>query len=107
MLLIDTPTVEVDGIYRELLRIPTLGLGIYQHAAGTDVPQNPHTEDEVYHVIEGMGRVRVGETDAEVASGTVVYVPAGVAHHFHSVTRDLRVLVFFAPAEYSRSAATD
>jgi hypothetical protein len=28
-------------------------------------------------------------------------VPPGVAHHFHSITAELRLLVVFAPAESS------
>jgi hypothetical protein len=34
-----------------------------------------------------------------------VYVAAGVEHRFEPVTEDLTVLVFFAPAEYTRRAA--
>ncbi|MFN3326393.1 MAG: cupin domain-containing protein, partial [Bryobacteraceae bacterium] len=44
-------------------------------------------------------RVAVDGADHSVSGGTVVYVPAGVPHQFHSVVEDLRVLVFFAPAE--------
>ncbi len=105
MHVVDTSTIEVAGIYREFLRAPDLSAGIYLHPAGADVPQNPHTEDEVYYVIEGDGSIRIGETDHAAAPGVLAYVPAGVAHHFHSVTRDLRVLVFFAPAEYSKASA--
>ena len=38
-------------------------------------------------------------TDHAVTSGSVAFVPAGAAHHFHTVTEELRVLVLFAPAE--------
>jgi mannose-6-phosphate isomerase-like protein (cupin superfamily) len=34
-----------------------------------------------------------------VTPGTAVFVPAGVEHHFHSITAELQVLVIFAPAE--------
>jgi hypothetical protein len=33
----------------------------------------------------------------------VVFVEAGVKHYFHSITEDLMILVFFAPAEYSQA----
>ncbi|HEX9132852.1 MAG TPA: hypothetical protein VF844_11230 [Ktedonobacteraceae bacterium] len=36
-----------------------------------------------------------------LAAGTLVYVKANVEHRFHTITEDLRVLVFFAPAEYT------
>ena len=35
----------------------------------------------------------------QVARGSVIYVPAGVAHKFHHITEDLRVLVVFSPPE--------
>jgi mannose-6-phosphate isomerase-like protein (cupin superfamily) len=69
--------------------------------AGARDPQEPHTEDEVYHVVGGKGRIRVGEEDRTVEAGTVVFVEAGVDHRFHSIEEDLTVLVFFAPAEGS------
>jgi hypothetical protein len=36
-----------------------------------------------------------------------VYVAAGVDHRFHDIAEDLALLVFFAPAEYSRSQPLD
>ena len=35
--------------------------------------------------------------------GSVIYVPKHVEHKFHSIVEDMTLLVFFAPAEYSRS----
>lgn len=35
----------------------------------------------------------------QVGRGSVVYVPAGVAHKFHHITEDLRVMVVFSPPE--------
>jgi mannose-6-phosphate isomerase-like protein (cupin superfamily) len=40
-----------------------------------------------------------------VKPGSVVYVGARVAHLFHSVEEDLRVLVFWAPPSGSRGGA--
>lgn len=91
-------------VYREFLRVPALSLGLYHHQAGASVPQQPHTEDEVYFVLSGRGVIDVAGADQPVANGSVVYVPAGVAHHFHSVTEPLQVLVIFAPAEGTRPA---
>jgi mannose-6-phosphate isomerase-like protein (cupin superfamily) len=71
--------------------------------AGAKDPQQPHTEDEVYHVVSGKGRIQVGAEDRAVEAGTVVFVEARVEHRFHSIEEDLTVLVFFAPAEGSRN----
>lgn len=85
--------------YLEFLRVPALSAGIYVLPAGGADPQRPHREDEVYYVTAGRGAIRVGAEDRAVEPGTIVYVPAGVDHRFHSITDELRVLVLFAPAE--------
>lgn len=81
--------------------MPSLSMGLYALPAGGVDPQQPHTEDEVYYVVSGRATIRVGEEDRPVESGSVVFVEARVEHRFHTITEDLTVLVFFAPAEYS------
>jgi mannose-6-phosphate isomerase-like protein (cupin superfamily) len=89
--------------YLEFLRVPSMSLGIYALPAGAVDTQQPHTEDEVYYVVSGRGQIRVREADRAVQAGSVVFVEAGVKHYFHSITEDLTILVFFAPAEYTLS----
>ena len=90
--------------YLEFIRAASLSVGLYVLSAGATDNQRPHDEDEVYHVVDGRARIRVGEEDRAVGPGTVVFVGAGVEHRFHSIEEDLTVLVFFAPAEYARAA---
>jgi mannose-6-phosphate isomerase-like protein (cupin superfamily) len=85
--------------YQEFYRIPSLSAGLYVVPAGATDPQRPHAEDEAYVVVSGRATVRVGDEDRAVQPGTVVFVKAGVEHRFHSVTEELTLLVFFAPAE--------
>lgn len=92
--------------YLEFLRVPALSAGLYVLPAGGVDPQQPHTEDEVYYVVSGRGAVRVGAEDRAVAAGSIVFVYAGVEHRFHSIEEELAILVFFAPAEYSRAPGT-
>ena len=87
--------------YLEFLRMPSLSMGLYELAAGSDDPQQPHTEDEIYYVVSGDAMIRVGDEDQQVSAGSIIYVPANVEHHFHTITTDLSVLVMFAPAEYA------
>ena len=63
--------------------------------------QSPHTEDEIYHVVEGRARITVGAEVRPVGPGSVVYVATAVPHHFHDITEKLTILVVFAPAEGS------
>jgi mannose-6-phosphate isomerase-like protein (cupin superfamily) len=85
--------------YLEFLRVPSMSLGIYALPAGGVDPQKPHKEDEVYYVLQGRGMIRVGTEDRAVEPGSLVLVAANVEHRFHSITEDLSLLVFFAPAE--------
>lgn len=85
--------------YLEFLRVPALSAGIYELAAGAADPQQPHTEDEVYYVIRGLATVWVGGEERTVQPGSTIFVAAGVEHRFHTITEDLTLLVFFAPAE--------
>lgn len=93
--------------YYEFLRVPDLSAGLYRLPAGGTDPQQPHTEDEVYYVVSGRGRIRVGAEDRLVMGGSVVYVAKSVEHRFHSIEEDLTLLVFFAPAEYSMARRSD
>lgn len=90
-----------DGPYLEFVRRPALSVGVYVLAAGAVDRQQPHQEDEVYHVVEGRGRITVGDETRAVEPGSVLYVAATVPHRFHDIEEELRILVFFAPAEGS------
>src|SRR5579862_4857373 len=83
----------------EHLRAPDLSVGTYSIPSGGIDTQEPHTEDEVYVVVRGRGKLETPTATAEVAPGTTIYVPAGESHRFVDIVDDLVVLVLFAPAE--------
>ncbi|WP_029391211.1 cupin domain-containing protein [Streptomyces xiaopingdaonensis] len=87
------------GAYLRFLHERNMSVGLYALDAGEPDPQQPHRQDEVYFVASGRASVTVGEETTHVARGSVVYVPAGVAHKFHHISEDLRVLVVFSPPE--------
>lgn len=89
--------------YLEFLRVPAISAGLYTLAAGAIDTQEPHTEDEVYYVIGGRATFRAGTEERAVQAGSIIYVKAHVEHRFHSISEDLRVLVIFAPAEYTNA----
>ncbi|MGH2752611.1 MAG: cupin domain-containing protein [Actinomycetota bacterium] len=88
----------------EHLRVSDLSVGTYSIPAGGVDDQTPHTEDEIYVVARGRARLESDDGSAEVGPGSVLYVPAAQRHRFVDVTADLAVIVFFAPAEYSRGS---
>lgn len=92
---------DSNKLYLEFLKIPDLSVGLYILSAGGTDPQSPHTEDEVYYVVSGRGKIKVADEDRDVQAGSIIYVSKNVEHRFHSVEEELRVIVFFAPAEYS------
>ena len=64
---------------------------------GSD-PQQPHTRDELYVVVEGRGEFACGAERHAFAPGDVLFVPAGVEHRFENFTDDLVVwVVFYGP----------
>lgn len=95
---------ESGELYLEFLNCSTMSVGVYSLAAHSTDPQQPHTEDEIYYVLDGRGKIRVDDDDLDVKPGSVIFVAAGQDHKFHSITEDLRLLVVFAPA---RGTGTD
>lgn len=92
---------QAGELYHEFLRSKSVSVGLYVLRSGAADPQQPHTEDEVYYVVEGRGVIRVGDEDRPVAEGSIIYVERGVEHRFHSITEDLTILVFFVPPRRS------
>ena len=88
--------------YLEFLKEDSLSMGLYVLPAGGSDGQSPHTEDEVYYVVSGRGMFFHAGENVVAQPGSILYVAAHVEHRFHSITEDLKVLVFFAPAEYSK-----
>lgn len=89
MNVLDNASLQSPKIYEEFLRVPVLSLGLCKHGVGEDVPQQPHGEDEAFFVASGRGTIAGNGIGHPVASGSVVYVPKEVAHHFHSMTGPL------------------
>jgi len=85
--------------YFELIRVPAMSAGLYVLQPGEPDQQKPHQEDELYYVVGGRATIRVADEDRPVVPGSVIFVGAGVEHHFHSIQAELQVLVVFAPAE--------
>src|SRR2546428_5983761 len=85
--------------YFEFLRVPALSAGLYVLPSGGADPQSPHKQDEMYYVIRGGARMRIGSENQEVRAGSIIFVAAKGRHRFYEIQEELAVLVFFAPAE--------
>jgi quercetin dioxygenase-like cupin family protein len=93
--------------WREFLRVPTLSMGLYRLKAGQADEQQPHTEDEVYVVMQGRASFRAGGRTQPAVPGSVIYVERGLEHRFVDIVEDLAVLVLFAPPEGSLQQRKD
>lgn len=88
---------DEDELFVEFLRRDSMSLEVYRLEAGATDPQDPHTEDEVYYVVSGTARIRIGDDAHPVEEGDVVFVERGVDHYFFDVEEELVTLIFFAP----------
>jgi mannose-6-phosphate isomerase-like protein (cupin superfamily) len=88
--------------YVELFSHGTLSVELY--APREHDPQEPHTRDEVYVVVEGSGRFRNGPERHPFGPGDLLFVPAGVEHRFEEFSDDLAVWVIFYGPEGGEAA---
>lgn len=74
---------------------------------GTDY-QTFHSQDELYIVVRGSGILLVGGERIAFAEHDVLFVPAGVHHHFEEFTADLVTwAVFWGPAGGEAGGGSD
>ena len=85
--------------YQEFLRVPDMSAGIYVLRAGATDNQSPHKEDEIYYVVRGRAKMRLGGEQRSVNSGDVIFVEKTLEHRFFDIAEELALLVIFAPAE--------
>ena len=71
-----------------------LELGVYVLVAPEPDRQQPHSDDEVYVVLEGSGSLEVEDERVDLQEGQAVFVPAGAEHRFVGYEQ-LAVLVVF------------
>jgi len=92
--------VAATGGYEIVHSSPGLELGVYVLVAPEPDRQQPHSDDEVYVVLEGSGVLEVEGESVPVREGDAVFVEAGAEHRFTAYER-LSVLVVFEhrPAE--------
>lgn len=90
-----------DKRYHEFLRLPAMSAGMYVLSAGATDQQSPHQEDEIYYVVRGKAKVRLGGEQRSVGQGDVIFVEKMLEHRFFEITEELVLLVIFAPAESS------
>ncbi|MGE5523334.1 MAG: cupin domain-containing protein [Rhodospirillaceae bacterium] len=101
-----TPYITKDGSEIRELMHPALHHARNQSLAEATVPPGCETRlhrhrntEEIYHIAAGTGRMRLGETEFDVAAGDTVLIRPGTAHSIRNTGADaLRILCACAPA---------
>jgi mannose-6-phosphate isomerase-like protein (cupin superfamily) len=88
-----------DKRYHEFLRVPAMSAGVYFLSAGATDKQTPHQEDEIYYVVRGKAKMRLGGEQRPISQGDVIYVEKYLEHRFFDIAEELVLLVIFVPAE--------
>jgi quercetin dioxygenase-like cupin family protein len=65
-----------------------------------------HTEDEIFHVLEGELRVRMGDEDIVLRAGATVLAPRGEAHTYRVETPEARWLAITTRGDFERMVRT-
>ena len=74
-----------------------LELGVYVLVAPEPDRQQPHSDDEVYVVLEGSGSLEVEDERVDLQEGQAVFVPAGAEHRFVGYEQLALLVVFERP----------
>ena len=70
-------------------------LAVELYAPRGNDPQQPHTRDELYVVVQGHGEFVCNGVSEAFVAGDALFVRAGVAHRFERFSDDLAVWVMF------------
>jgi len=88
---------QENELFNEFLRRDSMSLEVYRLDAGATDPQDPHTEDEVYYIVTGSAKIRIGDDVHPVEPGDIIFVEREVEHYFFDIESELITLIFFAP----------
>jgi mannose-6-phosphate isomerase-like protein (cupin superfamily) len=88
-----------DGsIIREYLHTDRQSLAEASLAPGQATQRHCHRRsEEIYLLVEGAGRIRIGEEERAVAAGDAVLIPPGAWHDIVGGERGVRFLCTCAP----------
>ncbi|HJM79111.1 MAG TPA: cupin domain-containing protein [Nitrosopumilus sp.] len=84
-----------SSYFHTFINRDSLAVGLLVLQSGEEDTQIPHVNDEIYFVISGNGFLRIRNKDYRVSKDKLFFVAKNIEHHFHSNTKELKVLYFF------------
>jgi mannose-6-phosphate isomerase-like protein (cupin superfamily) len=69
---------------------------------GAKVGRHYHLEtEEVYYIVQGAGRMTVGDEVKEVAAGDAIFIPRGAAHQLENTGQTAMTILLVCGPAYS------
>ncbi len=65
--------------------------------SGPDYLHVHHSDDEAWHILEGVLTFRFSDRVVEAPAGTTIFVPAGVPHSYFEAHGPTRYLIIMTP----------
>ncbi|WIV66884.1 cupin domain-containing protein [Natrialbaceae archaeon AArc-T1-2] len=84
--------------HKEVLEAGPITVDVGKYPADSAAPKNPHNEEELYYVLSGSGKIRVGDDTHDIEAGDLVYVEPSLEHDFFKITEDITVMIILGPA---------
>ena len=91
-------TLEKKGnssYFLDFIHNGSFEVGVLRLNPGQKDTQGPHSEDELYFVLEGNGYINILENNLKIRKGSCIFVPLKTKHYFHGNTERLVVLYVF------------
>ena len=60
--------------HKEVLNAGPITAEVGKYPADSSAPKNPHNEEELYYILSGSGKFRVGNDTHDIDAGDLVYV---------------------------------
>ena len=101
--------VNTEVRYKSCLEGPgfTVGLIAFSPQMRSDAKQINHNDkDVVCHVLQGHGRLRLGDRTVDLEPGTLCHVPKGTPHDFAASDNGELVLLYSLINTVNRDAGT-
>jgi quercetin dioxygenase-like cupin family protein len=70
---------------------------VFTAEAGTAVPMHSHPHEQIGFVLEGRGKLIIGDKEEIVEPGVLLVIPSNIPHGGERLQEKLVILDFFSP----------
>ena len=84
-----------SSYFLDFIHNSSFEVGVLRLNPGQKDTQGPHSEDELYFVVEGNGYINIVEKNLKIKKGSCIFVPSKTVHYFHGNKERLVVLYVF------------